>query len=424
MDANMDVYFQRATALDAHDPLAGFRERFLIADEQLLYLDGNSLGRMPIASREKLHALIDEQWGERLIRSWGEDWYHGPERIGEKIGALIGAQPGEVIVGDSTTVNLYKCILAALSLRPDRKAILSDVLNFPTDLYAIQGVMQVLGADYKLRLLASEDEISVSMEAYAEALHEDLALVTFSTPTFKSGYLHPIETMTRMAHDVGALVLWDFSHAVGAVPLDATGWDLDFAVGCCYKYLNGGPGAPAFLYVREKHRFGSLSQPWGWWGHTAPFSFEIEYEPAMSMRRFLVGTPPVLSMMAIEPAVEIVLEAGMELIREKALALGEFFLEMFDHMLAPLGFRLGSPRDPQRRGSHISIRHAEGYRIYQALVRQQNMIPDFREPDNIRLGFAPLYTSFGDIVEAVRRLQRVLENGQYLAYGLGRADVT
>jgi len=424
MSETLNAYFQRASELDSRDPLAGFRERFVIMDDELLYLDGNSLGRMPKASREMLHALIDEQWGDRLIRSWGDDWYQAPERIGDKVATLIGAGPGEVIIGDSTTVNLYKCILAALSMRPDRKVILSDGLNFPTDLYAIQGAMRVLGPAYELRLLENDDEISVSMDAYAEALKDDVALVTFSTPTFKSGFYHPVETMTRTAHDAGALVLWDFSHAVGALPIDVAGWDLDFAVGCCYKYLNGGPGAPAFLYVQEKHRLAALSQPWGWWGHSAPFTFELDYEPAMSMRRFLVGTPPVLSMMAIEPAVDLVLEAGMEPIREKALALGEFFVEMFDQALAPLGFRLGSPRDPQQRGSHISIRHTEGYRIYQALVEQQKVIPDFREPDNIRMGFAPLYTTYGDVVEAVKRLQEVVDRKQFLAYGLARADVT
>lgn len=420
----LDAFVQRASAMDAQDPLAGFRARFQISDDELLYLDGNSLGRMPRASRETLHSIIDQQWGDRLIRSWGEDWYQAPERIGEKIAGLIGARAGDVIVGDSTTVNLYKCILAALSMRRDRKVIISDVLNFPTDLYAIQGAIRVLGADHELRLLESEDEISISMDAYAAALGDDVALVTFSTPTFKSGFLHQIEAMTRMAHDAGALVLWDFSHAVGAVPIDVAGWDLDFAVGCCYKYLNGGPGAPAFLYVREEHRLAALSQPWGWWGHSAPFTFALDYEPAMSMRRFLVGTPPVLSMMAIEPAVEITLEAGIDAIRAKAIKLGEFFLEMFDQTLAPLGFRLGSPRDPEQRGSHISIRHPEGYRIYQALVEKQQVIPDFREPDNIRLGFAPLYTSFEDVVKAVKRLQLVVESRQYLAYGQTRADVT
>lgn len=424
MNELLDDYSRRASKLDAQDPLAGFRERFIIMDEAMLYLDGNSLGRTPKASREMLQTLIDHQWGERLIRSWGENWYQAPERIGDKIAALIGAQPGEVIVGDSTTVNLYKCILGALSLRPDRKKIISDVLNFPTDLYAIQGAMRLLGPEYELSLLPSEDEISISLEAYQQALDENVALVTFSTPTFKSGYLHQVEKMTQMAHSVGALVIWDFSHAVGAVPIDVTSWGLDFAVGCSYKYLNGGPGAPAFLYVCETHRQVALSQPWGWWGHSAPFTFELAYEPALTMRRFLVGTPPVLSMLAIEPAVEIVLEAGIEAIREKAIGLGQFFIEMFDQVLVQQGFALGSPRDPQRRGSHVSIRHPEGYRIYQALVEQQNLIPDFREPDNIRLGFAPLYTSYADVVEALMRLQRVVAHGHYEAYDTTRAAVT
>ncbi len=424
MNVKLDDFLTRAHQLDSADPLASFRDEFVIADDALLYLDGNSLGRMPKATRQMFGDLLDHQWGNRLIRSWGENWYAAPTRIGDKIAPIIGAQPGEVVVGDSTTVNLFKLVTAALSLRPGRTKIISDVLNFPTDLYTIQGVIDLLGQDHELILLPAENEIAVSMEAYKAALGDSVALVTFSTPTFKSGYLHEIEAMTRLAHEVGALVLWDFSHAVGAVPLDVTGWEIDFAVGCTYKYLNGGPGSPAFLYVREQHRLEANARPWGWWGHAAPFAFDLDYRSAKSARQFLVGTPPVLSMLAVEPAVDLVLRAGMDAIREKTLAMGAFFVEMFDAVLVEAGYTLGSPRDPHRRGSHISLRHPEGYRICRVLIDEEQVIPDFREPDNIRLGFAPLYTRFADCVEAVERLHRVAADRRYEAYDTHRADVT
>ncbi len=424
MNVKLDDFLTRAHQLDSVDPLASFRDEFVIADDALLYLDGNSLGRMPKATRQMFGDLLDHQWGDRLIRSWGENWYAAPTRIGDKIAPIIGAQPGEVVVGDSTTVNLFKLVTAALSLRPGRTKIISDVLNFPTDLYTIQGVIDLLGQDHELILLPAENEIAVSMEAYKAALGDSVALVTFSTPTFKSGYLHEIEAMTRLAHEVGALVLWDFSHAVGAVPLDVTGWEIDFAVGCTYKYLNGGPGSPAFLYVREQHRLEANARPWGWWGHAAPFAFDLDYRSAKSARQFLVGTPPVLSMLAVEPAVDLVLRAGMDAIREKTLAMGAFFVEMFDAVLVEAGYTLGSPRDPHRRGSHISLRHPEGYRICRVLIDEEQVIPDFREPDNIRLGFAPLYTRFADCVEAVERLHRVAADRRYEAYDTHRADVT
>ena len=415
---------QRADGLDAQDSLAVFRDHFSIADDELLYLDGNSLGRMPKATRKVLDRVVDQQWSQNLIRSWSENWYQAPQRIGDQLADIIGARHGEVVVSDSTTINLFKMIVSALSLRPGRKRIISDELNFPTDLYTLQSASHLLGAGHNLTLLPSPDTQTITLESYEQALSEEVALVTFSTPTFKSGFLHDIPEMTRMAHQVGALALWDFSHAAGSIPLQVDAWNVDFAVGCTYKYLNGGPGAPAFLYVNNTHREAAMSKPWGWWGHAAPFKFDLAYEPSASIRRHLVGTPPVLSMLAIEPALDIVEDAGMERIRAKGLQLGEFFVELFDQLLSTLGYELGSPRDSQRRGSHISIRHPEGYRIYQALVATQNLIPDFREPDNIRLGFAPLYTRFSDIVEAVRRLHLVVDEKHYEAFDEARATVT
>lgn len=413
----------QADRMDREDPLSGFRSRFAVPDESLLYMDGNSLGRMPLQTREHLQQVLEVEWAERLIRSWGEDWYQAPTRIGDKLGKLIGARPGEVVISDSTSVNLYKMVMAALSLNEQRREIISDTLNFPTDLYVLQSAVRTLGSGYRINLLKSPDQIRVSLEDFQQALSKETALVTFSTPTFKSGYLHPIGEMTRMAHEVGTLVLWDFSHAVGAVPLDLAAWEVDFAVGCTYKYLNGGPGSPAFLYVRQDLQEKALGHPWGWWGHTKPFDFDLEFTPDDSLRRFLVGTPPMLSMAAVEPALDLILEAGMDDIRSKSIALGEYFLELFDSQLQPLGFSLGSPRNPDERGSHISVRHSEGYRITQALIQEENLIPDFREPDNIRLGFSPLYTSFREIYQAALCLKKVVEEKTYQHFETDRATV-
>jgi kynureninase len=424
METQSNPFLLQAKNLDVDDALAGYRSQFYLPDEGLIYLDGNSLGRLPLATRELMRQFVDEQWGDRLIRSWGENWYEAPQRIGDKIGQLIGAQPGEVLVCDSTSLNLFKLVLAALALRPGRKKILSDVLNFPTDLYILQGAIELLDDGHTLELLSGEDGNPFSIDQLREALSDDTALIALSTPTFKSGYLHDMAEITRLAHKAGALVCWDFSHAVGVVPIDVTGWQIDFAVGCTYKYLNGGPGSPAFLYVPHRHLEHVQGQPWGWWGHATPFSFALDYQPAADIRRLLVSSPPVLSMLAIEPGIELIRSAGIPEIRSKSIRLGEFFIEMFDALLQPLGYTLGSPRDPQQRGSHISIRHPESYRICQALIDEWNLIPDFREPDNIRLGFAPLYTSFNDLYKAVICLSEVVASRKYESYSHERATIT
>ena len=412
-----------ALKLDREDSLAAFKERFIIPNKKLLYLDGNSLGRLSIATRIALVETIDDFWADRLIRGWGENWYEAPSRIGNKLGKFLGARPGEVIISDSTTINLFKMVMAALLVNKERKTIITDELNFPTDLYVIQGATKILNQDHHLQLLRSEDQISISIDDYEKAPDEDTALVTFSTPTFKSGFLHEIQLMTEMAHKVGALVLWDFSHAAGVVPIKLNEWGIDLAVGCTYKYLNGGPGSPAFLFIKKELQDTVLSQPWGWWGHKEPFAFDLKFNPAQSIRRFLVGTPPVLSMMAIEPALDLVIEVGIESIRKKSVNLGEYFLELFEEYLVPLGFELGSPSKSNKRGSHISIRHAEGYRISQALINEQDLIPDFREPDNIRLGFSPLYISFIDLYRSALSIKEVVEQEMYKKYSTERSTV-
>ncbi len=414
-----------AAELDRRDPLATFRSRFTFTDPDLIYMDGNSLGRLPKGTSERLSQVIEQEWGRQLIRSWGAGWIDAPLRVGEKIGRLIGAAPGQVVVSDSTTVNLYKLAMAALMLRPGRTKIVTDQPNFPTDLYVLQGCNHLLGGGYRIELLpAAPDAITVELQTVLDAIDQETALVSLSHVHFKSGYLYDAAAITERCHAHGALVLWDLSHAAGAAPVELDAWDADFAAGCSYKYLNGGPGAPAFLYVNCRLHQTALSPIWGWFGDRAPFAFDLEYHPAEGIKRFIAGTPPVLSTLAIEPGVDLLLEAGLDRLRAKSIALTSYMIELYDAILAPLGFALGSPRDPAHRGSHISIRHADGYRINRALIEEMNVIPDFREPDNIRLGLAPIYTSFLDVWEAVERIRRVVVEEQYLGYSSQRLAVT
>ena len=424
----MDVIFEPgrgfAQRLDAADELACFREAFAVADPDLIYVDGNSLGRLPRRTVERVQRAVEVEWGNDLIRGWNGGWYEAPTRVGEKIAHLVGAEPGQVVVSDSTSVNLYKLTMAALGMRPDRERIVSDVLNFPSDLYILQGGARLLGDHHQIHLAPSADGITVDQQVLFDAIDERTALVTLSHVTFKSGFLYDAAAVTARAHQVGALVLWDLSHSVGVVPIQLDHWRVDLAVGCTYKYLSGGPGAPAFLYVRRDLQEEALSPIWGWFGQRSPFDFELEYEPMEGVGRFLVGTPPILSLLAMESALDLLLEAGLERIRRKSVRLTSYLVYLVDTVLAPLGFALGSPRDPARRGSHVSIQHPEGYRINRALIEEMGVLPDFREPDNIRLGLVPLYTSFAEVWEAVDRIRQVVEEERYLRYPAERLLVT
>jgi len=413
-----------ARRLDEQDELAPFRTAFVAADADLIYLDGNSLGRLPAQTPQRVQATVEQEWGQGLIRSWNAGWYQAPARIGDKIGELIGAGPGQVVVSDSTSVNLFKLAMAALALRPERDQIVSDVLNFPTDLYVLESCIRLLGGRHRLHLVPSPDGMTPDQTALFAALDERTALLSLSHVEFKSAYLYDAVTGTERAHRAGALVLWDLSHSAGAVPIELDRWGVDLAVGCTYKYLNGGPGAPAFLYVRRDLQETALSPIWGWYGQRSPFSFDLHYEQAEGVTRFLVGTPPVLSLQAIEPALDLILEAGIDRIRKKSVQLTSYLVTLVDTVLAPLGFTLGSPRDPARRGSHVSIRHPEGYRINRALIEEMAVLPDFREPDNIRLGLSPLYTSFVDVWTAVDRIRQVVEEERYHHYPVERLPVT
>jgi len=405
-----------ARQLDAQDPLAAFRDRFVIADPELIYLDGNSLGRMPVAAAALAADLVQRQWGERLIRSWNEGWWEAPQRLGAKIARLIGAQADEVILADSTSVNLFKLAVAALRARLDRSRILTDDLNFPSDLYVLDGIADLLGGRHRVEIVASPDGIHGPAQALADRLDGDVALVTLSHTAFKSGYVYDMAEITRAVHAAGGLTLWDLSHSVGAVPVDLNGAGADLAIGCTYKYLNGGPGAPAFLYVRRdlQERLGNPIS--GWLGRATPFDFGLDYRPEAGIRRFLTGTPPMLSLALLEPGVDLLLEAGMDRLRAKSVAQTEYLVALWETQLAPLGFTLNSPRQARWRGSHVSLGHAEALAIDLAMINDLQIIPDFRVPDNLRLGIAPLYTSFVDIHTAVQRMARIVREGLHLPY--------
>jgi kynureninase len=414
-----------ALELDSSDPLAGYRQRFVIADPDLIYLDGNSLGRLPKATAKRLADLVNREWGADLVRGWSQGWWDSPARVGEGIAKLVGAAPGQVLVSDSTSVDLFKLAAAALQLRPERTKIVTDTLNFPSNLYILQGLARLLGGRHRILRIGSQDgEITPDLEALYAAIDEETTLVTLSHVVFKSGYLYDMAEVTRRAHEKGALVLWDLSHAVGAVPIELDACQADFAIGCTYKYLNGGPGSPAFIYVNKSLQDKAISPIWGWWGQHMPFAFDLDYAPAPGAARFLAGSQPILSLLAMEASLEPLLEAGMGAIREKSLRLTEYAISLHDQLLTPLGFRLGSPRESVRRGSHVSIRHPEGYRINRALIEEMKVIPDFREPDNLRLGFAPLYTSFEDVWQGLERIRKVVAEKVYEKYSSDKATVT
>ena len=411
------------TVLDTADPLAPFRERFVFGDPGLVYLDGNSLGRLPTASVDLVRDLVEREWGDRLIRSWNESWLETRGRIDGKLATLLGARPGEVAVADSTSVNLFKLVSAALGARRGRPRIVTDDLNFPSDGYILGGVADMLDDGHVVDVVASADGVHGPEDELIAGLDDDVALVTLSHVAYTSGYLYDMARVTAAAHEVGALVVWDLSHSAGSVPIDLSGADADMAVGCTYKYLNGGPGAPAFLHVRaDLHD--SLSQPvTGWFAHARPFDFAAGYEAAADIGRFLTGTPPMISLALIEPGVDLLLEAGMEALRAKSTAQTGHLIGRWETDLAPRGFTLKTPVDPIRRGSHVSLGHPDGLGIDLALIEEFGVLPDFRPPDHIRLGIAPLYTRFADIDIAVAAMATIVTEDRHQKYSAARPTV-
>jgi len=413
---------------DVQDRFNKYRERFYTSEENMVYLDGNSLGRLPEATRSLLKDQVDLAWGSQLIRSWNVSWMDLPNRLSAKLAPLIGADPSDVLFCDATSVNLYKLAHAALIAQAPRLEIVSDSLNFPSDLYVLQGVLDQFPGESKLRIAQSPNDIDVHPDQIKELLTPDTAVLSLSLVTYKSAYLHPLKELTEAAHDVGALVLWDLSHAAGAVEVDLQAAGVDLAVGCSYKYLNGGPGAPAFLYVSKDLQSRLESPIKGWFGDARPFDFDANYQAAAGIQRFGVGTPPVLSLAAIEPGLDLLLETGMSGLRQKSLALQDYLLELCAARLFGRGFELGSPQDPAQRGSHISLRHKYAGMICQALIEpppgQPCVIPDFRAPRSIRLGIAPLYTSCEDIWIAVDRLVQIHDTQEYLHFDTRPQGVT
>ena len=423
-----DTDVSHARELDARDELASYRDEFVIDDPNLIYLDGNSLGRLPKRTVDFMRNAIEHEWGVRLIRGWNEGWIDMPTELGAKIARLVGAQADEILVTEGTSINLFKLAAAALKARPDRTGVVSDVLNFPSDLYILQGLIELMGKKHHLNLIPSADGISIADEVVDAAIDSKTALVSLTHVAFKSAFMYDMARVTEHAHKAGALMLWDLSHSVGAVRVDLNACNADLAVGCTYKYLNGGPGSPAFLYVRRDLQ-AQLSQPmWGWFAAEDPFVFDLEFKPANDISRYRVGACPILAMKAVEPAVELLLEATMERIRAKSVQQTEYLIFLADQWLTPLGFILGTPRQAEMRGSHVSLRHPEGYRISRALIESPppavQVIPDFRPPDNIRLGITPLYTTFCEIHQALDRMRAIVEGKIYEQYSSERLTVT
>ncbi len=406
-----------AARLDAADPLASFRDRFVVDDPDVVYLDGNSLGRLPLATRDRLHALTD-QWGAQLVSAWHE-WIDLPERIGDLLATeVLGARPGEVIVSDSTTVNLFKLAAAVLDTREG--AIVTDRANFPTDRYVLEGLAAAHGRE--LRLFDADPVGGPQPGDVSRACAgREIALVSLSQVAYRSGALADLEAIGGA---IESPVLWDLSHSAGAVPIELERNGVELAVGCTYKYLNAGPGAPAFLYVREDLRPRLRTPIQGWFGQREQFRMERAYDPDPGIRGFLAGTPPILALAGVEEGARLVAEAGVEALHAKATALTELIVELHDRWLAPLGFELASPRDPARRGAHVALSHPEAWPICRALIERAKVIPDFRGPDSIRLGVPPLYTRFVDVYDALERLRQLVERGEQRSFDAAPTRIT
>ena len=390
---------------DAADPLAGFRDEFSLP-EGVIYLDGNSLGARPKVATEVARRVVEEEWGQDLIGSWNSaGWFDLPVRLGDKLAPLIGATPGNCVVTDTTTHNLHQVLAAALRIADDprRRVIVSERDNFPTDLYVAQGLIAYLDRGYELRLV--DDRAGLT-----QALGPDVAVVMLSHVNYRTGVMWEMPAVTAETQAAGALMVWDLAHSAGAVPVDLTAADADFAVGCTYKYLNGGPGSPAFLWVHARHLAGYAPPTTGWWGHAQPFAMETGFRPAEGVRRLLVGTQPIVSLAMVECGLDITARAGMDALRRKSLALGDLFCDLAAQRCAAHPLRLVTPREPDRRGSQICLEHPHGYPVMQALI-ERGVVGDYREPGILRFGFAPLYLRHVDIWDAVEILADVLDSG-------------
>jgi kynureninase len=394
---------------DDVDPLAPFRRRFVGTDTPLVYLDGNSLGRPLAVTADRLRRFVADEWGTRLIRGWDEGWFELPLTLGDHIGRVcLGAAHGQVAVGDSTTVLLYKLMRAAVAARPGRTEIVIDRDNFPTDRYLAMGVAAECGLT--VRWLDVDTSTGVTVEQVAAAVGERTALVALSHVSYRSAWIADAPAITRVAHDAGALVLWDLCHSVGSVPLELDAWEVDLAAGCTYKYLNGGPGSPAFCYVAERH-LESFTQPiQGWMGNTDPFLMGPDYVPVGGIRRFLSGTPAVVGMLAIQDMVALIEEAGIDAVRKKSEQLTSYVVTLADEHLAPYGVTVASPRDPAQRGGHVTLQHPRMREVV-AELWQRDVIPDYRDPGGLRVGLSPLSTSYDEVERGIDQVKAVLDRG-------------
>ncbi|HSR84609.1 MAG TPA: kynureninase [Streptosporangiaceae bacterium] len=410
-----------AQALDSADQLASFRDRFVRQDRDLIYLDGNSLGPLPVRTQARIAEVVDQDWGVGLVRSW-EKWIRLPREAGEMIAEhLIGAASGQVLVCDSVTVNLYKLAGAVLDARPGRDVIITDDDNFPTDRYVLEGIAAQRG--YELRQIHTDPDDGVSERALTDALDARAALVSLSHVAYRSGALADMSTLTARVHESGALALWDLSHSVGAVPVELDAAGADLAVGCTYKYMSAGPGAPGFVYVRESLQ-PQLRQPiWGWFGQREQFEMGPRYDPAPGIDAYQTGTPNIIGAVAVEEGARLLGEAGMPAIRAKSIELTTYLIALADEWLVPLGFALASPREAARRGGHVTLRHDDAWQISQALIRD-GVVGDYRTPDRLRLGPVPIYTSFTEVWTALDRLRDIAAAKSYTDIPLEQTRVT
>lgn len=423
----MEKYYKRALELDKMDVLSGFKYYFEDEDD-LIYLDGNSLGRLPLRTADLIADIVKNQWGKRLVRSWNENWLDLSQSIAAKIARVVGAREDEIFLGDSTSLNLFKLAFAALKAKSGKTKIISDDINFPTDLYVLQSLVDQHFPGHSISLATSEDGITVEDHNIQDLLDQDTALITLSYVAFKSSFMYDMKRINELARDNDSLLIWDLSHAAGAVPVKLNETEADMAVGCTYKYLNGGPGAPAFLYVRKDLQEKLVNPIWSWFAHEKPFDFDLKFQADKGIQKFGIGTPPVLSLAAIEPGLDIILEAGIDNLRKKSLDQSRFLLEMIKEELLPLGFRFSSPLDDEKRGSHVSVQHLEGYRITRSMIEPFDdavpIIPDFRPPNNIRIGIAPLYNSFMDLYYTVERIKGIVETKEFERFGQEKLTVT
>ena len=406
MTAQTSSATTRATceAFDRADPIRAFRDRFRLP-EGVIYLDGNSLGALPKATADRVKKVLDVEWGEHLVDGWLKDnWMGLSEVLGDKIAKLIGADAGEVIVVDTTSINVHKVIAAAMLMRPDRRTLLTDKGNFPTDVYMAQGLVEFLGRQHRIKMV-EEDQV-------AESIDEDTAAVFCTQINYKTGRLHDMAKITKAAHAKGALAIWDLAHTAGCVPIELNKIEADFAVGCGYKYLNGGPGAPAFVFAPKRHH-DKVRQPLtGWLGHANPFEFGLDYKPAQGIRQFRASSPPILGIVAMEAGIDDMIEFGIGNVRAKSLALTSLFMKLVEERLLKHGFTIATPKETERRGSQVALTHKDGWAIMQAL-KARKVIGDFREPNIVRFGFAAPYVRFADVWDAVENLVQVMEKEEW-----------